>query len=71
MKTSLTITINIQDCECDSGDFNHRNEAVFDKSRDEEISEMLCYEYPVRTKQKKSCGEKEGGELTTRTNDCG
>ena len=63
MKTSLTITLNIQDCECHSGDFNHRNEAVFDKSRDEEISEMLCYEYPVRTKQKKKLRGKGGWKI--------
>ena len=37
-----------------------RSESVFDKSSDEEMSEMTCDEYPVRTKQKKACGEKEG-----------
>ena len=37
-----------------------RSESVFDKSSDEEMSEMTCDEYPVRTKQKKPCGEKEG-----------
>ena len=29
--------------------------------------EMSCDEYPVRTKQKKKCGEKEGRKLTTTT----
>ena len=47
------------DSEFDSADVNHRGSSVFDKSSDEELSEM-CDEYPVRTKQKKTC-EKKGG----------
>ena len=40
------------DSEFDSADVNHRGSSVFDKSSDEELSEMLCDEYPVLTKQK-------------------
>ena len=48
------------DSEFDSADDNHRGSSVFDKSSDEELSEM-CDEYPVRTKQKKKTCEKKGG----------
>ena len=49
--------------------FKHRSDSVFDKSSDKEISEMSCEEYPVRTGTNKSTrGEKEGGKLTTTTN---
>ena len=47
---------------------NHRSESVFDKSSDEEVLEILCDEYSVRTKQKKNSGEKDGGKLATTTN---
>ena len=46
------------DSEFDSADVNHRGSSVFDKSSDEELSEMLCDEYPVRTKQKKKLAKK-------------
>ena len=55
----MTITLIVTDSEFDSTDVNHRGSSVFDKSSDEELSEM-CDEYPVRTKQKKTC-EKKGG----------
>ena len=56
----MTITLIVTDSEFDSADVNHRGSSVFDKSSDEELSEMLCDEYPVLTKQKKTC-EKKGG----------
>ena len=57
------------DSEFDSADVNHRGSSVSDKSSDEELSEMLCDEYPVRTKQKKKLAKKkEGGRLTTAGN---
>ena len=46
------------DSDFDSADVNHRGSSVFDKSSDEELSEMLCDEYPVRTKQKKLAKKK-------------
>ena len=48
----MTITLIVTDSEFDSADVNHRGSSVFDKSSDEELSEMLCDEYPVLTKQK-------------------
>ena len=56
----MTITLILTDSEFDSAHVNHRGSSVFDKSSDEELSEMLCDEYPVRMKQKKTC-EKKGG----------
>ena len=56
------------DSEFDSADVNHRGSSVFDKSSDEELSEMLCDEYPVLTKQKKRAKKKECGRLTTAGN---
>ena len=50
------------DSEFDSADVNHRGSSVFDKSSDEELSEMLCDEYPVRTKQKKNLRKKKRAE---------
>ena len=57
----------------------HRSESVFDKSSDEEMLEMSCDEYPVRTKQKTEEEEEKeeekeenlrgkGGGLTTTNN---
>ena len=64
----MTITLIVTDSEFDSADDNHRGSSVFDKSSDEELSEM-CDEYPVRTKQKKKLAKKkEGGRLTTAGN---
>ena len=43
-----------EDCECGSATsacVNHRGESYFDKS-DEEMLEISCKEYPVRTEQK-------------------
>ena len=40
-----------------------RSESVFDKSSDEEMSEMTCDEYPVRTKQKKLAGKRRAEDL--------
>ena len=51
------------DSEFDSADVNHRGSSVFDKSSDEELSEMLCDEYPVRTKQKKNLRKKRGRKV--------
>ena len=39
-----------EDCECDSDHVNHRGESVFDISS--YMLNMLCDEYPVRTKNK-------------------
>ena len=64
----MAITLIVTDSEFDSADVNHRGSSVFDKSSDEELSEMLCDEYPVLTKQKKTCEKKEGGRLTTAGN---
>ena len=47
----MTITLIVTDSEFDSADVNHRGSSVFDKSSDEELSEMLCDEYPIRTDQ--------------------
>ena len=46
----------------DSGYCKHCSESAFDKSNDEEMSEMSSKEYPVRVKKKKNQG-KEGGKL--------
>ena len=51
------------DSEFDSADVNHRGSSVFDKSSDEELSEMLCDEFPVRTKQKKNLRKKRGRKV--------
>ena len=45
----------------DSGYCKHCSESAFDKSNDEEMSEMSFKEYPVRVKKKNQ--EKEGGKL--------
>ena len=45
----------------DSGYCKHCSESAFDKSNDEEMSEMSSKEYPVRV-EKKNQG-KEGGKL--------
>ena len=49
-----------EDCECDSAYVNHRTESVFDKSSDEEMSEMSCDEYPVFGRNKKILAGKRG-----------
>ena len=59
----MTITLIVTDSEFDSADVNHRGSSVFDKSSDEELSEMLCDEYPVRTKQKKNLRKKRGRKV--------
>ena len=46
----------------DSGYCKHCSESAFDKSNDEEMSEMSSKEYPVLVKKKKKQG-KEGGKL--------
>ena len=48
-----------EDYECDSACANHRSEKFWKKSRDIEMSEISCDEYPVWT------GEEEGGKLST------
>ena len=58
--------------ECESANVKLCSESVFEKFSDEEMPEMSCDEYPVRTnykkkKEKKTCEEKEGGKLTTTT----
>ena len=45
----------------DSGYCKHCSESAFDKSNDEEMSEMSSKEYPVRVKKKNQ--GKEGGKL--------
>ena len=61
-----------EDCECDSAYVNHdRSESVFDKSSDEEMSEMSCDNNPVFGQNKKKyLRGKEGGNLTTTNNYC-
>ena len=55
-----------EDFECDSAYVNHRIKGVFDKSRDEEMSQMSCDEYPCSEEtKKKTCGQKEGGKSKT------
>ena len=58
----MAITLIVTDSEFDSADVNHRGSSVFDKSSDEELSEMLCDEYPVLTKQKKNLRKKRRAE---------
>ena len=45
----------------DSGYCKHCSKSAFDKSNDEEMSEMSSKEYPVRVKKKNQ--GKEGGKL--------
>lgn len=58
-------TVNVILLEC----VNHRirSESVFDKLSEEEMSEVLCAKYHVRSEQKKTRGEREGEKLTTET----
>ena len=56
-----------EDCECY---VKHRIESDFEKSSDEEMLEMSCDEYTLRTKQankRKTCEEEVAEKLTTRT----
>lgn len=48
-------TVNVILLEC----VNHRirSESVFDKLSEEEMSEVLCAKYPVRSEQKKLAGK--------------
>ena len=57
------------DCGLDSGYCKHCSQSAFDKSNDEEMSEMSSKEYPVREKKNRG---KEGGKLpppTAKNND--
>ena len=53
------------DYGCDSGYCKHYSESAFDKSNDEQMSEMSSKEYPVRVKEKSG----KGGRKITATSD--
>ena len=52
-----------EDFECDSAYVNHRIKGVFDKSRDEEMSQMSCDEYPCSEETKKNLWPKGGRKV--------